>query len=50
MGLTLADTVIARHRKRLRGRVKRITVELDPKDDRIHGGQRLTFFNGHYDT
>ena len=30
MGLTLADTVIARHRRRLRGRVKRITVELDP--------------------
>ena len=50
MGLTLADTVIARHRRRLRGRVKRITVELDPTDDPTHGGQQLTFFNGHYDT
>ncbi len=50
MGMSLADTVVARHRKRLRGRVKRITVELDPTDDPTHGGQQLTFFNGHYDT
>ena len=50
MGLALADTVIARHRKRLRGRVKRITVELDPTDDPTHGAQQLSFFNGHYDT
>ena len=50
MGLALADTVIARHRKRLRGRVKHITVELDPTDDPTHGAQQLSFFNGHYDT
>jgi len=50
MGNALADTVIARHRKRLKGRVKRITVELDPTDDPTHGAQQLTFFNGHYDT
>ena len=50
MGSELADTVIERHRKRLRGRVKRITVELDPTDDPTHGGQQLTFFNTHYDT
>jgi len=50
MGLALADTVIARHRKRLRGRVKRITVELDPTDDPTHGAQQLSFFNSHYDT
>jgi hypothetical protein len=50
MGMALANTVVARHRKRLRGRVKRITVELDPTDDPTHGGQQLTFFNGHYDT
>ena len=50
MGLALADTVIARHRKRLRGRVKRITVELDPTDDPTHGTQQLSLFNGHYDT
>jgi hypothetical protein len=50
MGNALADTVIARHRKRLRGRAKRITVELDPTDDPTHGAQQLSFFNGHYDT
>jgi hypothetical protein len=31
MGNVLADTVIARHRRRLKGRVKRITVELDTR-------------------
>jgi hypothetical protein len=50
MGNALADTVIARHRKRLKGRAKRITVELDPTDDPTHGAQQLSFFNGHYDT
>lgn len=50
MGTALADAVVTRHRKRLRGRAKRITVELDPTDDPTHGGQQLTFFNGHYDT
>jgi hypothetical protein len=50
MGCALADTVVERHRRRLRGRVKRITVELDPTDDPTHGAQQLTFFNGHYDT
>ena len=50
MGNALADTVLARHRKRLKGRVKRITVELDPTDDPTHGAQQLSFFNGHYDT
>jgi hypothetical protein len=47
----LADTVIARHRRRLQGRkVKRITVDLDPTDDPTHGAQQLSFFNGHYDS
>lgn len=50
MGLAVTDAVIARHRRRLRGRVKRITVELDPTDDPTHGSQQLSFFNGHYDT
>jgi len=49
MGNALADTVIARHRKRLKGRARHITVELDPTDDPTHGAQQLTFFNGHYD-
>ena len=50
MGNALADTVIERHRKRLKGRVKRIAIELDPTDDPTHGAQQLTFFNGHYDS
>jgi hypothetical protein len=50
MGHRLADTVIAHHRRRLRGRVTRVTIDLDPTDDPTHGQQEFTFFNGHYDT
>jgi hypothetical protein len=50
MGRTLAATVIAHHRARLKGRAQRITIDLDPTDDPTHGQQAFTFFNGHYDT
>jgi hypothetical protein len=50
MGEALADCVIERHRSRLRGRARRITIDLDPTDDPTHGAQQLSFFNGHYDT
>jgi len=46
----LANCVIERHRRRLHGRVRRITIDLDPSDDPTHGAQQLSFFNGHYDT
>ncbi len=46
----LADTVIERHRKRLQGRARRITIDLDPTDDPTHGAQQLTFFNWHYNS
>jgi hypothetical protein len=49
MGCELATSVIERHHRRLRGRVRRITIDLDPTDDPTHGAQQLTFFNGHYD-
>ena len=49
MGRELAASVIERHRQRLRGRARRITIDLDPTDDPTHGAQQLTFFNGHYD-
>jgi hypothetical protein len=49
MGRTLAATVITHHRRRLKGRAQRITIDLDPTDDPTHGQQELTFFNGHYD-
>jgi Transposase DDE domain group 1 len=46
----LADCVIERHRKRLHGRARRITIDLDPTDDPTHGQQEFTFFNSHYDS
>ena len=49
MGRELAATVIERHQRRLHGRARRITIDLDPTDDPTHGAQQLTFFNGHYD-
>jgi Transposase DDE domain group 1 len=45
----LADRVIERHRKRLHGRARRITIDMDPTDDPTHGQQQFAFFNGHYD-
>ena len=45
----LAHSVIERHRKRLHGRARRITIDLDPTDDPTHGQQQFAFFNTHYD-
>ena len=50
MGRELAAGVIERHRRRLRGRARRVTIDLDVTDDPTHGAQQLTFFHGHYDT
>jgi len=50
MGETLAETVVQRHRSRLNGKAKVITLDLDPTDDTTHGAQQLSFFNGHYDS
>jgi hypothetical protein len=50
MSEALADSVIERHRRRLHGRAKLITIDLDATDDPTHGAQQLTFFNAHYDT
>ena len=50
LGETLADSVIERHARRLRGRANRVTIDLDPTDDPTHGAQQLSFFNGHYDS
>ena len=47
MAHALADTVIARHRRRRR--VRLITIDLDVTEDQTHGAQQLTFFNGFYD-
>ena len=50
MGQPLALHVIERHQRRLHGRARRITIDLDPTDDPTHGAQPLTCFNGHDDT
>ena len=50
MGEAMADSVLQRHARRLRGRVHHVTIDLDPTDDPTHGAQQLSFFNGHYDT
>src|SRR6185369_10369155 len=50
MAHVLANAVIETHRRRLKGRATRITIDLDPTDDPTHGQQELTVFNTHYDT
>ena len=50
MAEALADSVMERHARRLHGRARRVTVDLDPTDDPTHGHQQLALFNGHYDT
>lgn len=50
MSEALAASVMERHAQRLRHRVHRITLDLDPTDDPTHGAQQLSFFNGHYDS
>lgn len=45
---TLARSVIERHGKRLRGRARVITIDLDPTVDVAHGAQQLSLFNGYY--
>lgn len=48
MNTALANTVIARHRRRRRG-VRLITIDLDVTEDQTHGAPQLTFFKGFYD-
>jgi len=50
LGEALAASVMQRHAQRLRGRVRRVTLDLDPTDDPTHGAQQLSFFNRHYDS
>ena len=50
MGRELAASVIERRARRLGGRARRITIDLDPTDDPTHGTHQLSFFNGYYDS
>ena len=49
MGRALAERVRERHRRRLHGRARRVTIDWDPTDDTTHGAQQHSFFNGYYD-
>lgn len=46
----LGETVIAHHQRRLKGKARRITIDLDGTEDPVHGGQQLSFFNSFYDS
>ena len=45
---SLARTVIERHRQRLHGKARLITIDLDQTADLAHGAQQLALFNGYY--
>lgn len=48
MATELAEQVVRRHRKRLKGKVGQITIDMDPTDDPTYGQQQLAFYNSHY--
>lgn len=48
MASELAERVVKRHRKRLNGKVRQITIDMDPTDDPTYGQQQLAFYNSHY--
>lgn len=50
ISMSLMKTVINAQRRGREGWSKRITIDLDQTPVSTHGGQQLTFFNGHYDT
>ncbi len=50
MSEVLLERIVRRHRKRLRRKVRQITIDLDVTDDPTHGNQQLSLFNGYYDT
>src|ERR1019366_6716706 len=49
MGMNLAEAVMERHKKRLGGHARLVTIDLDPTDTDTFGAQQLSFFNSHYD-
>lgn len=50
MGRELECFVIERHRRRLRGRARVVTIDLDPTPDRTYGQQTFAFFSGCYES
>ena len=50
MSMSFMRTVVQAQLRGREGWAKRITIDLDQTPAATHGGQQLTFFNGHYDT
>ena len=50
MSEVVLERVVRRHRKRLRRKVRQVTIDLDVTEDATHGGQQLSLFNGFYDS
>jgi hypothetical protein len=48
MSEALFAAVLVRQARRLRGKVRTITIDLDVTDDPTHGQQELAFYHGHY--
>ena len=49
MSYELSRSVLKRHKKRLKGKAKKVVIDLDGTDDPTHGQQQFSFFNGYYD-
>ena len=50
MSMSFMRSVVQAQQRGREGWAKRITIDLDQTPTATHGGQQLTFFNGHYDT
>jgi hypothetical protein len=50
MGRALEDHVLSQHQRRLKGKAKVITIDLDPTEDRTYGDQQSSLFNGFYES
>jgi hypothetical protein len=48
LGQALMDWQLEHQRRVRPGRVRRLTLDLDPTDNPAYGQQQFTFFNGHY--
>lgn len=51
LAYAFTDTVIEHERKKRKPKkVRRITIDMDPTEDRTYGDQQLTFFRAYYDS
>lgn len=48
IGLRMMEAIVSAQKRRLSGRAKKITIDLDQTMDPVHGEQQLSFFNGFY--